>query len=74
MPYRLPARKAAVLKCIEAFAKRGYSPRYSEIAKIVGLRSASAAQYQVMTLEKMGYLKPRPKGQHRSIALAERAA
>ena len=67
----LTARQAAVLQCIRDFSKRGYSPRLTEIARAVGLRGDSSVELHVKTLERLGNLRQRPKGQHRSIALAE---
>jgi SOS-response transcriptional repressor LexA len=67
----LSDRQAAVLKCIRDFAKRGYAPRYEEIGRVVGLRGTNSVRYQVTMLEKKGYLRQRPLGQHRSIALTE---
>jgi SOS-response transcriptional repressor LexA len=67
----LTARQAAVLQVIRDFSKRGYSPRLTEIRDAVGLRGVRSVELHVKTLERLGYLLPRPKGQHRSIALAE---
>lgn len=66
----LSARQAAILKYIEACE---IAPRHEEIADAVGLRAASAVQYQVNMLIKKGYLRPRPKGMHRALSLTEKA-
>lgn len=66
----LTERRAAVLKCIQDFAKQGHNPRITEIGSVVGL-GQTAVTYHVQVLENLGYLRPRPKRQHRAIALAK---
>ncbi len=67
----LSDRQEQILQVIKAFAARGYAPRMEEIGAAVGIRSTFAVRHHIKALETKGYLRPRPKGQHRSIALAE---
>jgi repressor LexA len=67
----LTARQSVVLKCIREYSKRGYSPRQEEIMIAAGLRTTSSVRLHLKTLERLGYLRPRPKGVHRAIILAD---
>ena len=67
----LSARQEHILQVIRDLAKHGYSPALKEIGAAVGIRSTYGVRYQIAALESKGYLRPRPKGQHRCIALAE---
>lgn len=67
----LSARQEHILQVIRDFAKRGYSPALKEIGAAVGIRSTYGVRHQIAALESKGYLRSRPKGQHRSIALVE---
>jgi repressor LexA len=67
----LSARQQHILQVIKDFSARGYAPRYEEIGAAVGIRSTNGVRHQLKALTIKGYLRPRPKGQHRCTALVE---
>ena len=69
----LSARQEHILQVIRDFAKRGYSPALKEIGAAVEISSTYGVRHQIKALESKGYLRPRPKGVHRSYALTDRA-
>jgi len=66
----LSPRQQHILQVIKDFAARGYAPRYEEIGAAVGIRSTNGVRHQLKALTIKGYLRPKPKGMHRSIVLA----
>jgi len=63
--------QATVLQVIRGFSKRNYSPRLTEIRDAVGLRDVRSVELHIKTLERLGYLHPKPKGLHRLLTLTE---
>ncbi len=64
-------RQRKVLKVIrESVRKRGYPPSMREIGDAVGLASTSAVSYQLIMLQKKGYLH-RDVGRPRTVVLRQ---
>jgi LexA DNA binding domain len=66
----LSDRQQRILNHIRAFIEaHGYPPTLREIARAVGLRSTSSAQYQVGVLADRGFVEPRAPGRTRALRL-----
>lgn len=65
--HMLTERQQMVLDCVhQSMESRGYPPTLREIASAVGLKSISAVDHHVKTLEKKGYL-TRDAGMSRTV-------
>lgn len=66
-PVELTRRERQLLDALVAhIAEHGYQPSMRELARAVGLRSASSVHHHVTSLEAKGILR-RPRGRPRAI-------
>jgi SOS-response transcriptional repressor LexA len=67
----LTAWETKVLEAIREISASGLPPTIGEIGEIAGLKSSKVLQLSIKSLQEKGYLRPKPKGRHRGIVLAQ---
>jgi len=60
-----------ILEVVPELSASGLPPTMTEIGEAIGLRSWGILRQNIQSLEQKGLLRPRPKGRHRGVMLAQ---